>query len=518
MTESHAASTLRIAKNTAYLYMRQGIGIIISFLTVGVTLDVLGETDYGINSVVAGAVSMFTFLTGAMAIGNERFYAFYLGKGDFEKLKRIFKGTLALYVALSIIFFILGETVGIWFLNNKLVIPEHRLYAANWLYQLGLVNLCISMIQPPFTALITAHEDMGFFAKMSLWDATARLATIALLYFAPFDKLIAVGIIGLCISLIGQTIYYIYCFRHYPECHAKPRYEKPIMKELVGFNVWNLCGNFAWMIKNQGTAFILNIFFGPIVNAAQSIATGVRGMSATFAGGFVSAMVPQITKSYANNDHSHMFRLAFSGAKLVFLLMTIIVIPAIFNIEFALNLWLPSIPQYAIIFCQLMLVEVLLEQTSSFLATINQATGKIKAYQLWIGFYGCLNLPIAYFALRYGAGAECVFIISLLLQFCVIGVRVVFLKRIDKSACISCLKKLFIPCIIAGCVAACICFLMPKSENFALQLGLIIVQVALVAITIFYIAFDKGERLLCISYINRALVKFRIRKPAQEVA
>lgn len=511
-------STNRIAKNTIYLYVRQGISIIISFLTVGVTLDVLGETDYGINSLVAGAVSMFTFLTGAMAIGNERFYAFYLGKGDFPKLRKIFQGTLMLYIALAILLFILGETIGLWFLNNKLVIPEERLYAANVLYQLGLVNMCISLMLPPFTALITAHEDMVFFAKMSLWDATARLGTIALLYLAPFDKLIAVGIIGLTISFIGQIIYFRFCYRHYPECHAKPIYEKPILKELVGFNFWNLCGNFAWMIKNQGTAFLLNIFFGPIINAAQSIATGVRGMSSMFAGSFMSAMVPQITKNYANSNYDHMFKLAFSGAKIIFLLMAVIVIPAIFNIEFALNIWLPSIPKYAVPFCQIILIEVLFEQTSTFLATINQATGEIKKYQLLIGFYGCLNLPIAYIALKLGSSAEYVFIISLILQLFVIGVRVVFLKRIDPSAQMKCIKRLIIPCLASGSIAAFLCYIIPTSDNFILQVLLILLEVIIVALTIFVVGFNQEEKQLCISYVYKFMARINNKSKETQIS
>lgn len=511
-------STNKIAKNTVYLYIRQGIGIIISFLTVGVTLDVLGETDYGINSLVAGAVSMFTFLTGAMAIGNERFYAYYLGKGDFTKLRRIFQGTLTLYIIISIILFILGETFGLWLLNNQLVIPPNRIHAANILFQLGLINLCLSLMMPPFTALITAHEDMKFFAKMSLWDATARLGTIALLYFAPIDKLIATGIIGLGISLIGQFINFSFCYKNYPECHAKPMYEKSILKELVGFNFWNLCGNFAWMIKNQGTAFLLNMFFGPIVNAAQSISMGVRGMSSMFAGSFMAAMVPQITKNYANNNYDHMFKLAFSGAKIVFMLMAIIVIPAIFNIEFALNLWLPSIPKYAIPFCQIILIEVLFEQTSGFLATINQATGKIKKYQLLIGFYGCLNLPVAYIALKLGSSAEYVFVISLILQLFVIGVRVVFLKRIDPSSQMRCLKKLIFPCLISGLIAALLCYFIPSNDKFIIQLLMIFLEVIIVAVTIFIVAFNQEEKKLCFNYILKFLSKLTKRSTETQIS
>lgn len=503
-------SSNRVAKNTLYLYLRQAISLVITFATVGITLDILGETDYGINNIVAGAVSMFTFLIGAMAVGNQRFYSFYIGKKDFKRLKEIVGGILGIYILLSLILFILGETIGLWFLNNKLVIPPERMSAANWLYQFGLISLCLGMLSPPYIALITAHENMGFYAKISIWDAIARLITLFLLVVLPFDKLIALGCVNLSIGIITQSIYFIYVYRHYPESHTVPNYSKNVIKELLGFNVWNLCGNFAWMIKNQGTGFILNMFFGPVVNAAQGIASGVRGMSSIFTSSFQSAMVPQVTKSYASNEKEHMFKIAFSGSKMVFLLMAVVVIPALFNIELVLNLWLPKVPDHTVVFCQIMLIEVLLEQTSSLLATIQQATGKIRSYQLLIGFYGCLNLPAAYVALKCGCSPEWVFVISLFLQLFVIGVRIGYLKRVAPSAKRKYLKEAAIPCLSAGFLAAGICFLMPHTENIFLQFLIIFLQIIITIACVVIIAFNREERNLCLEYLGSISGKLKL--------
>lgn len=509
-------STNRIAKNTIYLYIRQFISIVISLATVGITLDVLGEVDYGINNVVAGVVTMFTFLTGAMAIGNERFYAYYLGLGDMDKLKRIFAGTFGIYVVLAVIFFLLGETVGLWMLNYKLVIPTERMFAANCLYQLTLFNLCTGMILPPFTALIGAHEDMDFIAKMSIWDSSTRLISLFLLVILPFDKLITLGCVSLSISLIGQFIYFFFCYKKYTVSHTKPKFEKPIIKELLGFNVWNLSGNFAWMIKNQGTTFLLNMFFGPVVNAAQGIASGMRGQSQILAGSFQAAMTPQITKNYASGNHDHMFNLAFGGMKIVFMLMGMVVIPAFFNIELILNLWLPEVPGHTVVFCQLMLLEVLFEATSTFLATIQQATGRIKKYQLLIGLYGCLNLPISYIALKLDAEPEWVFAISLVMQFFVISVRVGFLNRVRAGAMRECFKRVIFPCLVSFVVIFAVCFMIPKVNNLVASAVFILLEIAIVVVAIYLIAFNKAERDLTRNYVNVALTKMKLKKRRDE--
>ncbi len=506
----------KIAKNTFYLYVRQGISMLISFFTVNITLDVLGVTDYGINSVVAGTVSMFTFLTGAMAVGNQRFYAFYLGKDDYAKLKKIVGGTLAIYLSIIVVFLILGETVGLWILNNKLVIPEERIFAANWVFQLGLAGLCISLIQVPFVGLITAHEDMGVYAKMSILDSVLKLLYIYLLVIIPFDKLIIYAVLGLVVSLIGQTIYMWYCFKNYPESHVWPCFNKEIIKELLGFNIWNLCGNFAWVMKNQGTTMLLNVFFGPAINASQNIAGAVRGLSTTFSNGFTMALRPQVTKSYANGNHAHMFKLTFSGAKITYILMAVIVIPAIYNIAFILDLWLPEVPEYSVVFCQLMLIEILIDQVGGTLSTITQATGNIRNYQIWIGVFGTLNIPLSYVALRMGCSPEWVFVISIACQICVNGVRVVYLRKVRKNAVAECLKSMVLPCFIAAAIACGACCLMPQNTKIATVIPIVLTEIAIVVSTGYFIVLNHDEKTLVNTYINNLKSKFIYKKTRNE--
>ena len=504
-----SAETNRIAKNTVYLYIRQGVSMLISFFTVSVTLKVLGVTDYGINSVVAGAVTMFNFLTGAMGVGNQRFFSFYLGNGDYAKLKRIFGGTLTIYLILIVVFLILGESIGLWFVKEKLVIPSHRLDAAIWLYQLGLAGLCVNLLLPPYLGLITAHEDMGIYAKMTIWESIARLVTLYLLVILPFDKLIVYGSIGFCITIITETIYIIYCRRKYPECHTTPIWDKAILKELVGFNFWNLFGNFGWMIKNQGTAFVLNLFLGPAVNAAHQIASSVRTYSGIFSNGFTTALNPQITKSYASGNYEHMFKISFSGAKLTYMLLGMVIIPAIFNIGLVLDLWLPEVPEYAVVFCQILLVETLIDQVGYLFNTITQATGKVKTFQLLIGMFGFLNLPVSFIALKLGASPEWVFIISVFFQICVNAVRIGFIRKVDKNAIKRCFTQCLLPCFYAAAAAFAFCWILPQSGKITIAVPIILLEILAVLFFGYFIALNSEEKAMAMEYISKFKNKFK---------
>ena len=490
-----------------YLYLRQGISMIISFFATRVTLDILGVTDYGISAAVGGAVSMITFLTGALSVGNLRFFSFYLGNGDKEKLKKIFAGTLAIYLSMIIVFVLFCETFGLWLLNTQMVIPEERMHAAMVIYQLAVVGMCLGLVSPPYHALITAHEDMKIYAQMTVVDQTLRLVTLYLLWVLPFDKLILFSLIGLIISFGIQIIYLVYCWKRYPECHTLPKFEKPIIKELLGFNVWNLCGNFAWMLKNQGTAVLLNMFFGPVVNAAQNIANSIRGVSMTFAGGFTSAVKPQITMNYASGDYNHMFSLTYGGAKITYILMAIIIFPLLFNVELVLNLWLHDVPQYAVIFCQLMLIELLIDQIGYMISTVVQATGKIRNYQLLVGLFGALNIPVSYVALKFGASPEWVFVISIFMQIGVNAMRVIYLKLVRKSAVMECMKSCIFPCTIAALVSVAFCYIMPRYETLLPSIPVIVVEVVVVLIAGYYLALNANEKNLLMSYVNKFKAK-----------
>lgn len=493
----------RIAKNTLLLYIRQILVMAVGLYTVRKILEVLGVEDYGIYNVVSGTVSMFGFLSGAMAIGSQRFFSFYLGKQDIEGLKRVFHNTLTIYVFLSLVIVLLAESIGIWFINNKLVIPDNRLFAANIIFQVSLLSFVASIMSSPFMASIMSHEDMGVYARVSIIEVFMKLAVVFALVFSPFDKLISYSLLLFTTGLIVLLIYLIYCKRHYSECTFRLRYDKVIVSDIASFSGWNLFGNFAWIVKNQGISFLLNIFFGPVMNAAQNLATQIRSIIHTFATNFTNAVQPQIVKSYARKDYDSMFRLMSSASKLSFLLMAVLVIPVILNVEFILDLWLVEVPEYAVVFTQIMLIEASLESMSTPVAAANQATGKIKYYQMIIGILGIMNLPLSYIALKMEANAEMVYIISLLLQSAIALHRALYLRKIREGIGIQVIGKIYLPCIITGTIAFMICnYLYNSPVNLFNTLLTCVYEALIVVVLGYFMILNKDER----AFVKRFLL------------
>ena len=501
---STSENNKRIAKNTLMLYIRQILIMMIGLYTVRKILETLGVEDYGIYNVVSGTVTMFGFLSGAMAIGSQRFFSYYLGKQDEEGLKKIFQNTLTIYVFLSLIIVLLAESIGVWFINSKLVIPESRLFAANFIFQVSLLSFVISMVSSPFMAAIMSHEDMSVYASVGIVEVLLKLVVVLLLVFSPFDKLISYSLLLFLTSVSVLTIYLIHCKRHYPECIYRLRYDKDIVREITGFSGWNLFGNLAWIVKNQGTSFLLNIFFGPVLNAAQNLATQIRSIIHTFATNFTNAVQPQIVKSYAIKDYDSMFRLMSSASKLSFLLMAVLVIPVILNVEFILDLWLVEVPEHAVAFTQLMLIEASLESMSTPIAAANQATGKIKYYQMIIGILGMMNLPISYILLKVGANAEMVYIVSLVLQTIIVFHRALYLRKIKEGIGIKIICKIFIPCVIVGMLAFLVCYYLYNNPGTLPNVLLTCVYEVLIVVVLGYLLIlSKEER----AFVKRFLLK-----------
>ena len=494
----------RIAKNTLFLYIRHILIMLVGLYTVRKVLDVLGIEDYGIYNVVSGTVTMFGFLSGAMALGAQRFFSYYIGKQDLDGLKRVFQNTLTIYIALSVGIVLLGESIGVWFLNSKLVIPESRLFAANFIFQVSLLSFVVSMMSAPFMASIMSHEDMGVYARVGILEVFLKLAVVFALVYSPFDKLISYSLLLFSTGLFVWIIYFIYCKRHYAECTFRMSYDKEMIRDIAGFSGWNLFGNVAWIAKNQGTSFLLNIFFGPAMNAAQNLATQIRSIVHTFATNFTSAVQPQIVKSYAKNDFESMFKLMSSSSKLSFLLMAVLVIPIIFNIDFILDIWLVEVPDHAVAFSRIMLVEVALEAMSTPMASANQATGKIKYYQMIIGVFGVLNLPISYIALKIGANVNVVYIISLILQFCIVLHRAFYLRKIRCGIGTQVLTRVYFPCLFSGGLAFLICYYLYNNPITLLGTFITCLYEALIVVVLgFLIALNTEER----TFIKRFILK-----------
>lgn len=368
--------------------------MLIGFYTIRIVLDILGVKDFGIFTLVGSFVGILVFLNTTLRSATERFLTFELGKNNFVKLKQVFSIALSIHISLAIIIFIFAETVGLWFLYEKMNIPVERLDTAFWVYQLSIFSSMIAITQVPYNALIIAHERMYIFAYISIVEALLKLSLVYLLTVSSYDKLLTYAILMFLVSLIVALFYRIYCNNHYTESHYKFYYDKKQVKSMLNFSAWTLFGSVAWTIMNYGTNVILNIFYGPSLVAARAISMQVNNSLNNLVTGFRTALNPQIIKMCSIGNYDEMKNLTFQGAKYSFYLSLILVLPVFIEIENILNLWLVEIPDWAVEFCRLILVFTLIQTFDMSFGIVFQALEKIKLNQILSGGVYLLVLPI----------------------------------------------------------------------------------------------------------------------------
>ena len=399
---SKSVNNKRIAKNTLMLYFRMFITTIVGLYTSRVVLNTLGITDYGIYNVVAGIITMASFLNTAMVSACQRFLSFELGRDDYDRLKRVFCTSINIHAAICLVAFILAETIGLWFVNAKLVIPDNRMVAANWVYQASILTFIINVMSVPYNSAIVAHEKMSAFAYISILDVVLKLLIVYLLVVFPFDKLIVYSILMVCVVSLIRLCYTIYCKRHFSECTYHFIFDKQLFKEMFSFAGWSIIGNLGFSFKNQLSNIILNLFFGPSVNAARGVAMHVSAHVKTFAHSFTMALNPQITKQYAIGNLEASRKLVYAGSRYTFYLLTLISIPVIINIDYILKLWLGVVPEYTAQFVIFTILTSLLYALSECVTKAIQATGRIKWFQIGISIIMLSELPMAWVLLEMG--------------------------------------------------------------------------------------------------------------------
>lgn len=318
MTSPVSTNNRRIAKNTLLLYFRMLLMIGINLYTSRVILQVLGVEDFGINNVVGGVITMLGFLTGSLAGASSRYITYDLGKGDMEIMKKTFGNILSIHLLLAGLVVVIGETIGLWFMTTQLQIPETRETAAFWVYQFSIISFVLSVISVPYNASIIAHEKMSAFAYISIVDAVLKLLIVYLLLVISYDKLIVYAALFCCIQIFDRIVYSIYCRKHFEETRSKLSFDKKLFKEIFAFAGWTMNGSLAVIGYTQGINVLLNIFFGPAVNAARGIAVQVQNVTRQFCTNFQMALNPQLTKSYATGDYAHMHRLLKVSSKFSF--------------------------------------------------------------------------------------------------------------------------------------------------------------------------------------------------------
>ena len=510
MSDTSSANK-RIAKNTLVLYVRMLFTMGISLFTSRVILQTLGVEDYGISSVVGGVISMFTFINAAMVSSTQRYLNFELVRGDANQLRSVFSTSLQIHALIALAIIVLSETVGLWFLNEKLVIPEARMTAAMWVYQCSILSCAVSIMSTPYNAVIVAHEKMSAFAYISILDVSLKLLVVYLLVVLPFDKLIILAILNLLVQLFIRYIYTLYCHRHFPESYFQFRFNKTLFKEMFGFAGWSFWGNLAAILYTQGLNMMLNIFFGPIVNAARGIAVQVQSAVQQFVGGFQTALNPQITKNYASNNLPQMHSLMFRSARFSFLLLFFLSLPVLMETNFILTLWLKTVPDDAVIFTQIMICISLIYTTANPCIIANQATGKVKIYQMVVGGILLLILPISYVVLKLGAPAYSVFIV----HFCIESVaqfsRMYMLRNLIHLPLWQYMKNIYIPIVSTVVIAVILPLVvrMQVAEGWLRFLAVGFTCVLSVGASSYFIGFTKQERVF---FLDKSLRLLRIKR------
>lgn len=402
-----------------------GVGLFTSRLV----LDALGVVDYGIYGLVGGIVTMFAFLNSAMSSATQRYLSFDIGKKDWDRLQKTFNATLNIHIGIAVVIFILAETIGLWFVNTQLEIPEERMYAANWVYQFSIFAFLLNVIQVPYNALLFAREHMSVYAYVSILETVLKLAIVLYLVQADSDKLILYSILTFGVAFVIRMIYQIYCRKRFPESKYKFYWNKAYYKELMSYSGWNLFGNIAAVARSQGSNILLNLFFGPVANASYTITLMVQGIMGSFASNFQVAVNPQIIKNYAQGNIQASLDLMYKSAKFSFFAMLILVVPLWCNLDYIMHLWLKEVPTYAIDFIRLALIYSLIETLSIPLMVGVQATGNIKKYQITMGIIVFLNLPILWLVLKYTNIVEYTFLVFCIISLISMFIRLLFLKK-----------------------------------------------------------------------------------------
>ena len=511
MSTQSSDNNKRIAKNTLLLYFRMLFMMVVSLYTSRVILNALGVEDFGIYNVVGGVVAMFSVISGSLSAAISRFITYELGKGDQSKLNKIFSASVTIQLLLSLIIVVLIESVGVWFLNAKMTIPAERMTAANWVLQFSIVTFVINLISVPYNAAIIAHEKMSAFAYISILEAVGKLTIAFLIIVSPIDKLIFYAILMCSVAVIVRLTYGHYCKKHFAECTYHFHWDKEILKNMFGFAGWNFIGAASAVLRDQGGNVIINMFFGPSVNAARGIANQVNNAITGFVQNFMTAVNPQITKSYASGDREYMMNLIFQGARLSFYMLLLLSLPVLLNTHYILVIWLKLVPEHAVLFVQLILVFAMCESISNPLITAMLATGKIKGYQIVVGGLQMMNLPISYICLRMGAIPESVLIVAIIISQCCLAVRLYMLRGLIGLSSIQYMKKVYFNVLGVAILA----FVIPGLLSYYMQesfLSFVLISLLAMVCTCiveFYVGCTKKERTFVLDKINKLILKIK---------
>ena len=503
----------RIAKNTVFLYFRMALTMLMALYTSRIVLDVLGASDYGLYNVVGGVVTMFGFLNGSISSGTSRFITYELGLGNKEQLRDVFNVALTCHIIIAIFVFVIAETVGLWFVNTQLVFEESRTLAVNVIYQLSILTTMLQFTQIPYTSDIIAHEEMSVYAYISILEVALKLGMVFLLQIVhKVDMLILYGGAIFFIQIIVIGIYRIYCLKRYEESHWRLVKDIQQYKQIFSFAGWDIVGALAVITQGQGINVLLNMYFGPIVNAARAVAYQVQGAFSQFTGNFMTAVNPEIVKSFARKDYDAMIRLINNASVYSFYLLLLFMMPVMFKLNTLLGIWLKEVPEDTTTFTLIILAFSMVRSLARPIILGTHATGDIKALNIYAGGFGMLALPAVWVAFELGAVADAAFWIVL---FIGVGANIfeiiIFKMKMKIFSIREHLLKVYLRSAIVSVMAACICYTIDSlfDDSFVSFCFYYAITFLSTGAIIFYFGLTKELKIIVINKVNNAIHRIK---------
>lgn len=498
MTANSHINNKRIAKNTLALYFRMLFMMVISLYTSRVILRTLGVDDFGIFHVVGGIVMILGFLNTSMAGATQRFLNFELGKGSLDDIKRVLATSLRLHWFIGVAIAIVCETIGLWYLNAVMVIPEGRIVAANWVFQFSVLTFFVTIISVPYNSVIIAHEKMSVYAYISILEAILKLGAVFLLTIGSADRLILYALLNFLIAIILRIIYSIYSYKVFPECrNYRKFYNKSKMHEMLGFSGWTVMGALGSISHTQGVAMVINYFFGVTVNAAQGIANQVNHLVTNFVTNFMTASNPQLVKSYAAGDISGMRDLLKRSSKMALFMVSFFSVPLIIEMPFILKLWLGQFPENTVIFARIILLTSLCNSFASPLSASMGATGNIKTYQLILTTLGWLHIPLAIVCFVFGAPPVAAMFVYLILVIIMQNVRVYMVGKVVRMTLLSFYREVILRAVMVFGISLGVSYIAKAHLPVSIWSSFVVMALSgvLVLLFVFAIGFSKTERI-----------------------
>ena len=470
--------------------------LIVTLFTTRILINSLGVQDYGIFNVVGGIVILLSFLSSAMASSTQRFLSFEIGRKDFKKLNKTFSMSVNIHILIGLVVFLLLEIIGLWFLQNYLNIPENRLDAATTVFHFSSLSLLITIVAIPYYACILANEKMNIFAYFGIIEVLLKLGIALLIQTVNVDKLKLYGVLMFSATAIIQVSYIIYSRNSFKETRYLFFWDRSLFYKIISFAGWSLFGSFATVLKNQGVNIILNMFFGPTVNASKAVAAQVEGATSSFVSNIQTAIKPQIIKSYAINNISYLNTLVFTGAKFSYYLILCISLPIILETEYVLQIWLKTVPEYSVMFVRLSLIIVLIDTLSVTLMSSIQATGRIRLYQVVISSLLISILPISFVFLKMGYPPTIAYFVSLVVFVIILVARISIVSKYVKFSISDYLKNVVLISLLVTVISFMIPYIIVYSFDSSIKrlVFTILFSILSVVLTVYFVGMDKIEK------------------------